>query len=691
VSFLFWAALGIVGLVVGPLVAHLLRRGRAREQEFPPAALVPPLTSTARQRSHLEDYPLLVLRAAMIVCLAVLGATPLVRCDRLSLTREHGASVALAIVLDDSLSMRARSPKRSSRWELAKAGAGELLRAARPGDAVAIVLAGRPARVALAATSDLAAARRTLDDLVPSDRSTDLAEAVGLARAALQPLPQKDRRVVLLSDLAGDPLPEGSPSVSTPLEELTQPVSNCGIASAELRGRRATVSIACSSDKAAEGRSVELVVVEAAKQHSSPDGGQPASVGSVVDRAELAHHAGEQTASLNVASRGGLFEARLTGGDDSTHDDTAEVSEEASVPVVAVVADSATASAKTGGATLIEQALGALGDSWGVRPLPLLPDDEKGFEGVHVLVVDDPRGFSPETRVTLSRFLSRGGVALALLGPHAAAAELGLALEPFARGAIRWEAGAKPGVATDSVAWLGPEAASLGELDERGRGRLDGSELDGTRVLGKWSDGVPWITERRAGRGLCMTVGLPSSLDQSDLALRPGFLALLDYVLKQADRLSGSRRTVAGTSWVFSETDKVRIDGPEGPVAVTSEQTDGTCAGPSSRCSERAAVAAPAVRGRYEVHLDEQVETRTVTIDPAEIVTPSRPAGTRAAASTGGERAPIDASGDVALVLVGLFGAELGLRALRRWGRRGSGPHFPAGRSEAGGDPIPEA
>jgi hypothetical protein len=479
--------------------------------------------------------------------------------------------------------------------------------------------------------------------------------------------------------------------VSTPLEELARPVSNCGIASAELRGRRATVSIACSSDAAAEGRSVELVVVEAAKTSSSPDGGRPASVGEVVDRAELAHHAGEQTASLKIKSRGGLFQARLTGSDDSDHDDTAEASEEASVPIVAVVADSATASAKTGGATLVEQAIGALGDSWGVRPLPLLPDDEKGLDGTNALVIDDPRGFSPETRLALSRFLSRGGVVLALIGPHAAATELGLSLEPFARGAIRWETGTSPGIATDSIGWLGAEAASLSDLAEQGRARLDGAELEGTRMTGKWNDGVPWITERRVGRGLCVLVGLPSSLDHSDFSLRPAFLALLDYALKQADQLSGSRRTVAGTAWVFSDTEKVQIDGPEGPVAVKSQQKDAACTGPSPRCSERAAVAAPAVRGRYTVRIDEQTETRTVTIDPAEIVTPPQPLGARTAKTAGGERAPIDASSDVAGVLVGLFAAELGLRALRRWGRRRPGLHPPAGRAEAGGDPVPEA
>jgi von Willebrand factor type A domain/Aerotolerance regulator N-terminal len=689
VSFVFWAALGIVGLVVGPILAHLLRRGRAKEQEFPPAALVPALTSTARQRSHLEDYPLLALRAAMIIGLAVLGATPLVRCEKLSLTREHGASVALAIVLDDSHSMRALSPKNVSRWDLAKSGAEELLRGARAGDAVAIVLAGRPARVALAATSDLSAARRVLDELEPSDRSTDLVEAVELARSTVRPSPQKDRRVIVLSDLAGPPIREGTPPATAPLAELTKPVSDCGIASAELRGRRATVVVGCSSDAAAEQRSVELVVTERENAPAGKaDAGVPAEVGTVLDRGELAHHAGEQTLSLKVGARASRLEARLTGRDDSAHDDAAPVSEEASLPLVAVVADAASASASTGGPTVVEQALLAIGDGWSVRPLPLLPDDEKGLEAYGALVVDDPRGFSPETRMALSRFLARGGVGLALVGPRATATELGLSLEPFGREAIRWEPDAKVTIATDSVAWLGPEAASLGELAQRGRARLDGSELGATRTLGKWNDGVPWIVERRAGRGLCLTVGLPASLGESDFALRPAFIALLDYVLRQADQRNGSRRTIAGTPWVFSESEKVSIDGPGGAVGVQAARSDERCSEPSGQCGEKTVVAEPATRGRYVVHSGGEVETRTVTIDPAEIVTPPRAPGPETAGASGAERTPVDASTDIALVLVALFGAEIGLRALRRLGERPPSARSAGLGPDAGDDPV---
>src|SRR5690606_28247856 len=149
------------------------------------------------------------IRAAMILLLALLGATPFLSCSRLALDRSSGASVALAIVVDDSGSMRARLPSGERRFEKALAGAEELLDSTREGDAVAIVAAGSPARLLLAATTDLTLARETLNKLHPTDRDTDLAGATQLARSALERLPHADKRVVLLSDLAGDPVPDG--------------------------------------------------------------------------------------------------------------------------------------------------------------------------------------------------------------------------------------------------------------------------------------------------------------------------------------------------------------------------------------------------------------------------------------------------------------------------------------------------
>lgn len=681
-SFVVWAALAIAGFVVGPILAHLLRRGRAREREFPAAALVPPLTSTARQRSRLEDWPLLTLRSAMIVGLAVLGATPLVRCERLSLARASGASVALALVIDDSLSMRATAPTGAPRWELAKTGAEQLLRSAREGDAVAIVLAGRPARVALAPTSDLAAAQRALDELEPSDRATDLAPAVQLARTALHSLPQKDHRVVLLSDLAGEPVPDGVPAASTPLADLAKPVDDCGIASAERRGPRVVVTVACGTDAAGSGRAVEIVVTgEAPEPRGERDAGaaHPRRVGDVVARADLSPRKGEQPLVLSVDGTAAVLDARLTGRDAMSHDDTAPVSEESTTPIVAVVADTTNAAAKTGGPTVVEQALSALAEAWSVRPLPFVPDDEKGLDGVGALVIDDPRGFSPEARAGIAHFLSRGGVAVALLGPRAASTELGWNLEPFAHGAAHWEDARGLGIDPTSVAWLGAEATSLGDLTRRGRVRLDGMAMPGARVLGKWNDGAPWLVERHVGRGLAVTVGLPASMEDSDLAVRPAFLALLDHVLHQADQRVGSRRTVAGSVWSFPEAKKVSLEGPNGKVVPESEPSDEACAerGEHPGCGDTVLRARVSVRGRYAAHIDDDVESRVVTIDPAEILADPKPRTTTGPAAASATAEHVNVTREVALALAMLFAAELAVRLARKWSGRRRGDLAP--------------
>src|SRR5580704_8788183 len=126
-------------LVIAPYLAHRLRRKNAEEQMFPPAGLVLPAPPQARRRSRLEDRALLATRGSAVVVLAVLGATPFVRCSQLSLHRAAGASIAMVIIVDDSMSMRALSGD-GTRFERARRGALELVSSAREGDSIALVL-----------------------------------------------------------------------------------------------------------------------------------------------------------------------------------------------------------------------------------------------------------------------------------------------------------------------------------------------------------------------------------------------------------------------------------------------------------------------------------------------------------------------------------------------------------------------
>ena len=80
-------ALAIAGLVAAPYIAHRLRRQQAEERPFAPTRLVPPTPPKARRRARLEDRGLFAIRGLSVIALALLGASPLVKCSRLALSR----------------------------------------------------------------------------------------------------------------------------------------------------------------------------------------------------------------------------------------------------------------------------------------------------------------------------------------------------------------------------------------------------------------------------------------------------------------------------------------------------------------------------------------------------------------------------------------------------------------------------
>jgi von Willebrand factor type A domain/Aerotolerance regulator N-terminal len=644
VTFFSTLALAVALLVVAPYVAHRLRRRRAEEQPFPPARLVQPAPPQSRRRSRVEDRALLATRAAAVFLLALLGATPFVHCSRLSLQRSGGASVAMAIVVDDSMSMNAAAGD-ASRFERAREAARQLLASAREGDAVAVVLAGSPARVALAATTDLGAARDAVGALSPADRATDLDGALALARGLVSSLPQVDRRIVVLSDLAdgqpdGPPLGEGSAvPVWVALPELRVPAADCALMRADRNGARVHVAVACGPGVSAAGREV---VVEDAEGKRLGGAASPAG-------------AGGETTVLLPSEDAAPFRARLLGGDAVSSDDVAPVLGEVTRGALAVVADSVDETVATGGAPIVEQALSALKLDVDMRPLPAFPDRAEDLAGDLGVLLDDPPCFTPEQRHALGAFLEGGGVVLVALGPHAAAAPLGASLEPVLVHGVTWgDTRSSGGDPASALGQLAEPARSLADLGATRRATLAPEDAAAVESLVKWTDGAPLVARRAVGRGEAWMVTLPFSVEESDLALRPAFLALLDAWARAARERASPKRSDVGTAWTFPGSRTVDVVGPQGPIPVSREQG--------------AARAVPPRVGLYTISLDGKSESRVAA--PVSRELDLRPRA--AAATTGGEgmgerRASVDISGPVALALLALVAAEIALRA---WSRR---------------------
>jgi hypothetical protein len=301
-----------------------------------------------------------------------------------------------------------------------------------------------------------------------------------------------------------------------------------------------------------------------------------------------------------------------------------------------------------------------------VRPLPMLPEDTQAFAGHTALVVDDISGISPEARVVLGKWLERGGVAAAFLGTRASTVPLGSTLEPFLSGAVRWETIDSGGVTGGVRAWLGDAGASLADLSPRGRLRFEGAILARGRVLARWQDDVPFSAETHVGQGVALAIGLPCSIHTSDLALRPGFLAILDYVVTLASRRGGAQLSRVGAPWYFEGNDDIAIVGPSGklPIQRIHSSADTSSPGPQQ-------VAVPGLSGRYRVTLAGQQQQRIVTTDPQEVLDqPKSPWPSSAQAAPGQDQARVDASPAMAWLLMALLGAELVLRSVAQWRSR---------------------
>jgi hypothetical protein len=653
-SFATALALAVGLFVALPFIAHLLRRGKTEEFEFPPAALVPEKPITARQRSRLEDRILLLLRALAVLALALLGATPLVRCSRLSVDRPSGASIALALVIDDSHSMQSQVSD-GKRWDLALAGARELLASARSGDAVALLLAGKPARVALSPSSDLDLVKKTLDELYVTDRNTDVSNAVRLAQSLLTPLPQTDKRIVVLSDLADAPWSTGTVSASAPLPVLREPTDNCAITEALRRGDVIEAQVACTTNQAAQGRTIAGSTVA-----PSTSGGATSSAAgssSAPSSVQLEARAGLQSVRLSLPNSEQGHQVSLSGSDANSSDDHAVITGQSTALTIGVLADPAKAAVITGGATVIEQALGALDNQIIIKPLSVLPDSAKQLDPFAALVIDDPPGLGPEARVALELWVKRGGVLLGLLGPAVQLAQLSTNLEPFATGG-QWQRLTAPLDANDQgAAWLPLEQGGLKQLSREGRVRLDGVEIEGSQVAMRWQDGVPLLLERASGAGVVLTLGLPAAVESSDLALRPVFLALLGHTLEMAKIRRGPSQSIVGAPWYFRHDAAAEVMGPRGPLALVPAKTAETATDHAEQTS-----ITPELAGMYQIKIDAQTQERVVTLEADEVLrAPTEPPEQEAAAAAT-TRGHIDISREIALVLLALLTLELLVR-----------------------------
>lgn len=191
-----------------PVVFHMIRRTPSGRQEFSSVMFLEPTPPRITNRSHIEHWLLLLLRAAAVCLLAIAFARPFLRL-------QGGTAVVSAdfrevvVLLDTSASMN-----REGLWDEVLEQVIQAIEMTEPRDRVEVMTFDRAPRVlidsvqwtGLSPSQRVSLVKKRLSDLSPSWASTDLGR--GLIEAAerlddeqeIEGLGQM-RRIVVVSDL----------------------------------------------------------------------------------------------------------------------------------------------------------------------------------------------------------------------------------------------------------------------------------------------------------------------------------------------------------------------------------------------------------------------------------------------------------------------------------------------------------
>ena len=183
-----------------PVILHLRYRRTAIEVPFPSLKLLRLSTRRVARRKRIEELLLLIVRAALLVCLALALAKPFLKASGLLASRSN---TAVAVVLDNSASMAARVGGQR-RIDLARARVEEVLSGLgreRTKSGVFLAAGADDQQPGQTLTGNLDDVRTALAKAEPSPRQTALAEAVARALDALAASGEPHCELYLVTDL----------------------------------------------------------------------------------------------------------------------------------------------------------------------------------------------------------------------------------------------------------------------------------------------------------------------------------------------------------------------------------------------------------------------------------------------------------------------------------------------------------
>lgn len=531
------------GLLVGlaavalPILIHLFSRRRYPLIDFSSLHFLKKLQRQQMRRLRLRQWLLLLLRTLAVLLIALAFARPTLM-GALGWGLLSAGRIGMAIIIDASASMQARHPEGFS-FQRAKRAAQTLISLMNPGDRALLVLArNKPELLILSPSDDREVLTRSLEEAEAWDGGADLAAALSAAMETLGESQDFRREVYLISDFSSEsalpPPPETWDTFFVPISpespdnlavkevrvlseiiEPDQPVDieitlvNRGAKdrvdvyySIFLGGRRVGENVVSLAAGCEVQRQYPVLPEEAGLQEGMVQIEEMDAL-AVDDRAYFCFSVPERLEVLLVGDEAGSREIRL-----------------ALAP-------------KTGDKQLVNLTQSGR-DSWDAQPI-------SRFD---VIIFSDPPNFSRAQSSRLAHFVEKGGGLLILPGSGTDVAAVNRDL--LAKlGAPRWgEKIGQPGRPESFLSWRQPdlEAPILKGILRPGSQPSAPRFYQALRLVNAGgevaiylSNGMPFFSENRLGRGRVILCASSPQPDWSDWAQRGIFAPLLHrFVLRLA-------------------------------------------------------------------------------------------------------------------------------------------------------------
>ncbi len=581
--------LGLAGAAL-PIVIHLIGRRRAPRLRFAALDFVLRSNKKVARRLQLRQLLLLMVRALLLGGVAVIMAKPFVEVesDLPAVSLEPQSAV---LILDDTLSMK-RVVEGETLFARVQEKAQQLVTLLGSRADIAVLRVSLPSLPLSQLVRDGRKVRSAISSTQVSYRHSDHSEALAHATQLLADAPLRQRHIYLLSDMARHGWNASTPKIAEGIK-----LHLIDVAQEAQAGNRAVVGLTSRPSSAPGARSTKIIARMcnySAKKSRIKATLAIDDVKIVGGLLRLKPWACGDKAFQHSFSRGGVHRASVAIEPDALPaDDERYLMVEVESPIRVLLVNGGPSPVRHRDELFyLEAALapeGVGGQPIVSKTITTAELERTDLGPFDVLIMCNLPGF-PQGRVAdLKSFISGGGGLLLALGDNADVARLNGALGDILPQKLRGPLSASIPGSRDSALRLGrvdhehPVFMSIWTQADWGglrsarffkTFRLEPAPQGDRRTILWYDDGSPALIEAQLGQGRTMLFTSTLDRDWNDLPIRPGYLPLIQQIIRYLSRLPGKaphRRAVVGATVIIpwpQLAKQLKLVGPDGGTRI---------------------------------------------------------------------------------------------------------------------------